>query len=232
MGNEELKYHYKYPHPSVTADCVIFGFDRREMKILLIQRGGEPHKGKWAFPGGFLNMDESAEQGALRELEEETGMKNAYIRQFHAFSAPERDPRERVITIAYYALVRIQEVKGGDDAADARWFALDEIPELAFDHEEMLRTALKEMRKQLHFEPIGRGLLPEKFTAGEIARVYECMCGCRVDGEKLCREMKEIGLITKVGGRESNNEDILYSFNDESYDELTSKGCLLDFIRF
>lgn len=177
-------------------------------------------------------MDESAEQGALRELEEETGMKNAYIRQFHAFSAPDRDPRERVITIAYYALVRIQEVKGGDDAADARWFALDEIPELAFDHEEMLRTALKEMRKQLHFEPIGRGLLPEKFTAGEITRVYECMCGCRIDGDKLCREMKEIGLITKVGGRESNNEDILYSFNDEMYDELTSKGCLLDFIRF
>ena len=132
MENEELKYHYKYPHPSVTTDCVIFGFDGLEMKILLIQRGGEPHKGKWAFPGGFLNMDESAEQGALRELEEETGMKNAYIRQFHAFSAPDRDPRERVITIAYYALVRIQEVKGGDDAADARWFALDEIPELAF----------------------------------------------------------------------------------------------------
>lgn len=232
MENEELKYHYKYPHPSVTTDCVIFGFDGEGMKVLLIQRGGEPHKGKWAFPGGFLNMDESAEQGALRELEEETGLKDAYIRQFHAFSAPDRDPRERVITIAYYALVRIQEVKGGDDAADARWFALDEIPELAFDHDEMLKTALREMRKQLHFEPIGRGLLPENFTADEIARLYECMCGCRIDGKKLCLEMKEIGLITEVDNGVYNDEDMQYCFNNEMYDELARKDCLLDFTRF
>lgn len=116
---EELKYHYKYPHPSVTTDCVIFGFEGTKLRVLLVERGNEPFKGRWAFPGGFLQMDESAETGALRELQEETGLKGAYIRQFHTFSDPNRDPRERVLTIAYYALVRMQEVKGGDDAAKA-----------------------------------------------------------------------------------------------------------------
>ena len=107
---DDLKYCYKYPHPSVTTDCVIFGFDGTKLKVLLIERGIEPYKGKWALPGGFLRMDEDAEQGALRELKEETGLEGAYIRQFHTFTAPNRDPRERVITIAYYALVRLQDV--------------------------------------------------------------------------------------------------------------------------
>ena len=102
--DEELKYCYKYPHPSVTTDCVIFGFDGTKSRVLLVQRGIEPYKGRWAFPGGFMKMDESAEEGALRELQEETGLDGAYIRQFHTFTAPQRDPRERVITIAYYAL--------------------------------------------------------------------------------------------------------------------------------
>ena len=96
-ANEGLKYSYKYPHPSVTTDCVIFGFDGVKLKVLLVERGMAPYKGRWAFPGGFLNMDESAEEGALRELKEETGLEGAYIRQFHTFSAPQRDPRERVI---------------------------------------------------------------------------------------------------------------------------------------
>ncbi len=100
---EENKYCYKYPHPAVTTDCVIFGFDGEKLKILLIKRGIEPYKGKWALPGGFLKPDESAEAGALRELQEETGLTNAYIEQFHAYSEPDRDPRERVITIAYFA---------------------------------------------------------------------------------------------------------------------------------
>ena len=114
-------YSYKYPHPSVTTDCVIFGFDGTKLQILLVERGIDPYKGKWAFPGGFIKMDESCEEGALRELKEETGLTGAYIEQFHTFSDPNRDPRERVITVAYYALVRIQDVKAGDDAAKAEW---------------------------------------------------------------------------------------------------------------
>ena len=148
---EELKYSYKYPHPAVTTDCVIFGFDGTKLKVLLIERGIEPFKGKWALPGGFLRMDEDAMKGALRELKEETGLDGAYIKQFHTFTSPNRDPRERVITIAYYALVRLREVKGGDDAARAEWFSLDEVPALAFDHDQILRIASYELKKQIHF---------------------------------------------------------------------------------
>ena len=174
---EELKYHYKYPHPSVTTDCVIFGFDGTRLNVLLIERGNDPYKGCWAFPGGFLNMDESALEGAKRELYEETGMRDAYIHQFHAFSAPDRDPRERVISIAYFALVRLTDVKAGDDAAKAQWFPLDEIPPLAFDHDKMLREALKALRRMIHFEPIGVELLPENFTKTQLQSLYEAILG-------------------------------------------------------
>ena len=126
-------------------------------------------------------MDESAEIGALRELQEETGLEGAYIKQFHTFSDPNRDPRERVLTVAYYALVRMQEVKGGDDAAKAEWFALDEVPSLAFDHDLILRMALKELRKQIHFEPIGFELLPEKFTIKELQLLYEAILDVKFD---------------------------------------------------
>lgn len=174
---EELKYHYKYPHPSVTTDCVIFGFDGTRLNVLLIERGNDPYKGCWAFPGGFLNMDESALEGAKRELYEETGLRDAYIHQFHAFSAPDRDPRERVISIAYFALVRLTDVKAGDDAAKAQWFPLDEIPPLAFDHDKMLREALKALRRMIHFEPIGVELLPENFTKTQMQTLYEAILG-------------------------------------------------------
>ena len=119
----ELKYHYEYPHPCVTTDCVIFGFDGTRLNVLLIERGVEPFKGQWAFPGGFLKMAETALEGAKRELFEETGLKDAYIQQFHTFTDPQRDIRDgaRVITIAYYALVKKSEVMGGDDAAKAQW---------------------------------------------------------------------------------------------------------------
>ena len=139
---EELKYHYQYPHPCVTTDCVIFGFDGTKLNVLLIERGIDPFKGRWAFPGGFLKMDETALQGAKRELYEETGLKDAYIHQFHAFSGVDRDPRERVITIAYLAEIDAPiPVKGSDDAARAQWFPLDALPPLAFDHAEILLDA-------------------------------------------------------------------------------------------
>ena len=142
-----------YPHPSVTTDNVIFGFDGKSVNVLLIERGGEPYKGCWAFPGGFLEMDESAEEGARRELMEETGLKTAVVKQFHAFSAPDRDPRERVLTIAYYSVVRQSEVKGMDDARQAKWFPLNAVPkQLAFDHEEMLRVAKEEISKDIRLQ--------------------------------------------------------------------------------
>ena len=142
-----IEYSYKYPHPAVTTDCVVFGRDGEDLKILLIERGNEPYKGCWAFPGGFLNIDEDAEHGALRELEEETGLKVTDLKEIGSFSKVDRDPRERVITIAFYTLVDIAEVKGGDDATQAQWFSLNEVPKLAFDHDLMLQKALQKLNE-------------------------------------------------------------------------------------
>lgn len=197
MRMEELKYHYKYPHPNVTTDCVIFGYDGNRLKVLLIERGIEPYKGCWAFPGGFLNMDEPAETGAKRELFEETGLTTASVRQFHAFSAPDRDPRERVITIAFYALVRISEVKGGDDAAKAEWFALDEIPPLAFDHELMLQLAIKALRRDICFEPIVCDLLPDTYTMSKLQSLYELILDKKIDPYIFQEMLREMNITIK-----------------------------------
>ena len=229
---EEFKYHYKYPHPSVTTDCVIFGFDGTRLNVLLIERGIEPFKGRWAFPGGFLKMNESALMGAKRELYEETGLKDAYIHQFHAFSDPNRDPRERVITIAYYALVRISEVKGGDDAAKAQWFPLDKVPSLAFDHDQILREATIELRQQIHFEPIGFELLPEKFTMTQLQRLYEAILSVKFDRRNFCNKMLKFGILTQLEETlplVNKKEAFLYRFNPENYNEMKEKGFRLEF---
>lgn len=227
---EKAKFSYKYPHPSVTTDCVIFGFDGSRLKVLLVERGVEPFKGKWALPGGFLRMDESAEQGALRELQEETGLKTAYIKQFHTFTDPDRDPRERVITIAYYALVRLQDVVAGDDAARAEWFALDEVPSLAFDHDRILRTALQEIRRQIHFEPVGFELLPSEFTIKELQLLYEAILDVKFDRRNFYKKMQHLELLTQVKtGAQERRQPFLFRFNAAKYSELKQKGFRLEF---
>lgn len=229
---EELKYHYKYPHPSVTTDCVIFGFDGTKLNVLLVQRGVEPYKGRWAFPGGFVKMDETTLEGAKRELYEETGLKDAYIRQFHTFSAVDRDPRERVITVAYYALVRTSEVKGGDDAAKAQWFSLEQVPSLAFDHDMILRQALNELRKQIHFEPIGFELLPEKFTMTQLLHLYEAILGVKFDRRNFYNKMLKLGILTELEEKLTlvNKKVVfLYTFNAENYQVMKEKGFRLEF---
>lgn len=229
---EQKGYTYKYPHPAVTTDCVIFGFDGHELKVLLIERGIEPYKGRWAFPGGFLNMDESAEEGARRELKEETGFKAAYIRQFHTFSAVDRDPRERVISVAFYALCKIDEVVGGDDAAKAQWFSLDDVPQLAFDHDQILRMAERELRKQIHFEPIGFELLPKKFTMKSLQQLYEAILNIKFDRRNFYNKMLHLGLLTQLDETEKTSNKkpaYLYQFNPEMYEEMKKKGFRLEF---
>ena len=229
---EEKKYCYKYPHPAVTTDCVIFGFDGRELQVLLIERGIEPFKGKWAFPGGFLKMDETAREGALRELKEETGLENAYIEQFNTYSDPWRDPRERVITIANYALVSIQEVKGGDDAAKAQWFPIDKVPQLAFDHDKILRDAMRKLRERIHFEPIGFELLPEKFTMKELQILYESILGVKFDRRNFAKKMMHYELLNQLDETvrpTAKRDALLYSFNKDNYELFKKKGFQMEF---
>ena len=139
-------YCYKYPHPAVTADCIVFNQENDTISVLLIKRKNEPYKACWAFPGGFVNIDESAEDAAIRELKEETELEVSRVEQLKAYSNPDRDPRERVITIAFIAESHIKDVKGGDDAKEARWFDISNLPPLAFDHEQILNDAIERLR--------------------------------------------------------------------------------------
>ena len=142
-----LMYSYKYPRPALTADCIVFARKELDFRVLLVQRANEPYKGKWAFPGGFMNMDETTEETARRELKEETGLIVDDIRQIGTFDRVDRDPRGRVITVAYFVVIDgIRDVKGGDDAAVARWFSIGNLPELAFDHQKIMEVALRKLR--------------------------------------------------------------------------------------
>jgi len=228
----ERNYCYKYPHPAVTTDCVIFGFDGVSIKVLLIQRGIEPYKGKWAFPGGFMNIGETAEECARRELEEETGLKGVTVEQFYTFTDVNRDPRERVITVAHYALVRLSEVKGGDDAEAASWFSRDDIPALAFDHDRILRMAMSRLKERICFEPIGFELLPEVFTMTELQNLYEAILEVKFDRRNFYNKMLKLGILAETEPRPegaSRRTPSRYRFNAEKYAELKQKGFRLEF---
>ena len=195
---EEQQYTYRFPHPAVATDCVVFGFDGRTLRILLIRRGVEPFKDLWAFPGGFLRMDETVEECALRELVEETGLELTQMKQLGVFSDIARDPRERVISVAFYALAKSAEVRGGDDAALAQWFTIDEVPHLAFDHDYILRQAMRKIKEDIHFEPVGFGLLGEEFTIAQLQRLYEAILGVRFDRRNFHKKMLQTGILEAV----------------------------------
>lgn len=225
-------YTYEYPRPAVTTDCVIFGFDKAGLSVLLIERGIEPFKGNWAFPGGFLKMDEDAESGARRELREETGFESSSIEQFGTFSEVDRDPRGRVITIAYYALVQKGDVVGGDDAAQARWFPINEVPQLAFDHDRILRVALKTLKEKIHFQPIGFELMPKVFTMPQLQYLYESILDVKFDRWNFSKKMLKLGLVTEVDDgvpRKGTRNPIKYRFNEEQYELMKSSGFRIEF---
>lgn len=170
-------YTYKYPRPALTVDAVVFGFDGTDLHLLLIERDKEPYAGKWAFPGGFLEMDETVEEGVLRELQEETGLQAVNMRQIGAFSAVHRDPRERVVSIAFYTVVQPEDctsLQAGDDARLAQWFKLSELPPLAFDHSDILMAALHALHSDLRLTLSGANtLLLRQFTKENLERLAE-----------------------------------------------------------
>jgi 8-oxo-dGTP diphosphatase len=219
MEDEKKTFCYKYPHPAVTTDNIIFGFDGKELQLLLVERGQEPYKGYWAFPGGFLNIDENAEEGAARELEEETGVKDVYLEQLQAFCDVNRDPRERVITIAFIALVRQKDYQlvAGDDAAKARWFPIDSLPYLAFDHDEILRTALKRLRERILLEPIAFRLLDKEFTLDNLFRLYQSIDHTNTKGTDFIENLISRGIIIQAPSDSTdwNQGPNYYSFNEQ-----------------
>lgn len=220
-------YTYQYPHPAVTTDCVVFGFDGNSLSLLLIKRGIMPFIGTWALPGGFLRMDETAEQCALRELGEETGVKDIYIEQLHTFSGIGRDPRERVVTIGFLAFVRQEkyDVVGGDDASAAQWFPVDELPELAFDHKEIIKVALEKLRWKITYEPLAFRLLNKTFTMSQVQKIYEVVLGQTFDRRNFHKKMTALGYIIPTDQQVRNNgrPGTLYTFDEVKYREHVAK---------
>lgn len=219
-------YQYKYPHPALTSDSVVFGFDGKQLHILLIERGIEPFKGSWALPGGFMNIDETIEQCALRELKEETGVERIFLEPFGVFSAVKRDPRERVVTVAFVALVRKSDYQlmAGDDAARACWFEIDELPPLAFDHHDIIAQGRKKLTEMMRVKPIGFRLLDKKFSMSELQRLYEAVNGTTYDRRNFARKMTSTGLLRDEGVSPvaaHNRFPNLYSFDEESYEADT-----------
>lgn len=223
-----MPHPYEYPRPALTTDCVVFGLDEDDVKVLLIQRGLAPFKGKWALPGGFILPNETIDECARRELAEETGLKNIYLEQLYTFGDPKRDPREHVVTVAYFALVNLREhpPTADTDATDAAWFPFDELPKLAFDHDEILATARQRLRAKLRYSPVAFELLPNKFTLPELQGLFERILGIPQDKRNFRKRILKLGVLLET---EEFQQDAarraarLYQFDKERYQVLIAE---------
>ena len=203
-----MKHCYEYAHPAVTTDVVVFTIEEDRLKLLLIRRGGEPFKGSWALPGGFLDIEEDIDTCAKRELREETGLTDVFLEQLYSFGRPDRDPRERIISIAYFALVPFDrhEPVASSDAVDASWFDIDNLPELAFDHDEIIATARNRLVAKLDYSTIGFRLLPEVFTLSEVQHVYEVLLNRGLDKRNFRKRITALGLLEETGQLRRNGQ--------------------------
>ena len=195
-----MDYSYPFPHPAIAADIAVLGLNEGNLSVLLIARGEEPYRGAWALPGGFLRPDETVEACAVRELQEETGVR-AEVDLVGVFSAPERDPRERVVSVAWLACVdhAATRLRAGTDAAGARWWPFPELPPLAFDHELIVATARGKAANLARERPLAARLLPETFTLTELQLAQEALLGRPLDKRNFRREVMEAGWVQPTG---------------------------------
>ena len=225
-----MPYTYKYPRPSLTVDCVVFGLDKQDqLKVMLIQRNLPPFKDRWALPGGFVQLDESLEEAARRELREETGIENVFLQQLYTFGEVNRDPRSRVVTVAYYALVNLWEyrIEAATDASDAAWFPLKQLPPLAFDHDKIVQVALNQLKSKVRYEPIGFELLPKKFTLSQLQKLYEAVLGQQLDKRNFRKKILKMDLLVALDETQkdvSHRAARFYQFDEQKYQQLKEKG--------
>lgn len=201
-----MAYTYQHPHPAVTTDIVIFTIRSQRFELLLIRRADDPFKNCWALPGGFIEIDEDLEHCALRELEEETGVSGVYLEQLYTFGAPGRDPRERVISVAWYALAppdRIN-IRAASDAREIAWFDVRQLPPLAFDHKNIVELAHQRLSAKLNYSTIALQFMPEKFTLGELQEVYETVLGEKLDKRNFRKRFLALNCIKDTGERRRN----------------------------
>ena len=203
---QDMAYTYQYPHPAVTTDMVIFTIRGQQLELLLIRRRDDPFQNYWALPGGFVEIDEDLETCAQRELEEETGITGVYLEQLYTSGAPNRDPRERVISVAYYALVppdRIN-IRAASDAKEVAWFDVKQLPLLAFDHAEIVAMAHQRLAAKLAYSTIALQFMPESFTLGELQQVYETILGERLDKRNFRKRLMTLDCIKDTGKSRRN----------------------------
>jgi 8-oxo-dGTP diphosphatase len=231
--NKQKKYCYAYPRPAVTTDCVIFGFDGGGLKLLLTERQKEPFKNMWSLPGGFLSMNETAEECAKRTLLEKTGIKNVFIEQLYTFTDIERDPRERIISVSYFALVDTKQfhIIAGRNTVQAEWFGIAKLPKLAFDHKVIVNTALQRLKGKVTYQPIGFELLQEKFTLTQLQRIYEAILEKNIDKRNFRKKILATGLLKPLNEKERNvarKAAQLFSFDFKTYKDLSKKGIFFE----
>lgn len=219
---------------AITIDCVIFGFDKGSLEVLLVQHGEGISKGKWGLPGGWINKKESTDDAAHRLLNELTALDHIYLEQLKAFGNPDRFPLRRVITIGYYALIKREDynIKAGFTASDAKWYKIDEIPDLIYDHNEILAYSLKHLRNRVKQTPIGFNLLPEKFTLLQLMHLYEEILRIEMDKSNFRRKILHMKLLVALDEKQqdvSHRAAKLYKFDSEIYKKLTEKGFNFEF---
>lgn len=216
----------------VAVDAIVFGYSKHDgVSVLLIQRKYEPFKNQWAIPGGFVLAEESLEAAVKRELEEETGIKVNYLEQLYTFGEPGRDPRQRVISVAYFGLVKTtqyQKLKASTDAENAQWFSIKKLPALAFDHQQILEVAIDRLRSKVRYQPIGFELLDKKFPFSDLEKLYIALLGRDINRRNFSKKVLSFGILEETGeqtkpegkGRPSK----IYQFNQKRYKELLKAG--------
>jgi 8-oxo-dGTP diphosphatase len=224
-----MSYSYEFPRAALTVDCVVFGLDAEDLKVMLIQRGLPPFEGRWALPGGFVRLDETLDEAALRELREETGLEKVYLEQLYTVGQIDRDPRERVVTVAYYALVRMSDhrVQAATDARAAAWFGMDDLPRLAFDHDKILKLAHQRLRGKVRYQPIGFELLPTKFALRQLQHLYEVILDRPLDKRNFRKKILSMGILVELDEVETDvahRAARLYRFDRKKYRRMTTQG--------
>jgi len=218
----------------VAVDCIIFGFDERGLKLLLIKRDFEPGKGDWSLMGGFLRYDESLDNAAKRILHDLTGLHNIYLEQLYTFSDPERDPGERVISAAYFSIIRSEQYNETRNTGyQAKWFPLKFLPDLVFDHKQMIVRAMKRLRRRAATEPIGFELLPEKFTIPQLQDLYEAIYQQKLDKRNFRKKIFQMNILEKLIEKDKSGSKkgaFLYRFDKERYDTLINSGDHFNFL--
>lgn len=223
-----LDYYKNHDPILVALDCIIFGFDRNQLKLLLIKRDFEPERGKWSLMGGFLQKTESLDCAAARILENLTGLQDIYLEQLHAFGAVDRDPVERTVSVAYYALIDVlTHDKKLVKQHSASWFSINELPDLIFDHEAMVVSALKRLRYKASHQPVGFELLPEKFTLPELQKLYESIYNTSLDKRNFRRRILSMDVLIKTDEKQkkySKKGAFLYKFDQDKYQTKVTNG--------